>query len=345
MKLAMFTDIHWGARGNGLQHLQDCAEFIDFFIANVVERECDAIAFLGDWFENRNAINVSTLNASFDALKKLDALGLPIYFIIGNHDLYHRENRNQYSTHHFEQFDHVILINEPYHDQKNDLMFFPFLFRDEYPDAAALIAKHDPKYVFGHFEFRNFVITGSDRKMEHGPDHGLFNSPTYIFSGHYHKRQARDNVIYIGNTFGTNFGDAWDDARGLTILNTADEDVDFIDWPDAPKFRKVKLSDVLTDPTLNFPPKCRVRCIIDTDIGYSEAQTLREEITKVLSLREFALEENLFETKDAIHGDDEQLDDFDLGSINDAVIKMLQTGISGTASIDASKLVEIYQRL
>jgi len=342
MKIAMFTDIHWGARSNGLQHNEDCRDYIDWFAEQVRERDCGAIVFMGDWFENRNAINVGTLNASYEGLKILDAIGIPIYFCVGNHDLYHRSSRSLYSTHHYESLKNVVIVNEPMF--VGNQAFYPFLFKEEYANAAAQLVKHAPKYVFGHFEFRNFVITGSDRRMEHGPEHSMFNGPKYIFSGHYHKRQALDNIVYIGNTFPTNYGDAWDDARGAAILDTDTDDVDFIDWTAGPKFRKVRLSDVLTDANLFFPPKCRVKCVIDVDVAYSEVQILREELIKQLSLREFSLEENINEKKDALEGE-ELTDNFDFSCLNDAVIKMLQSGISNTSTIDAARIIELYTQL
>lgn len=339
-KVALFTDIHFGKKNNSNQHNQDCLDFVKWFCDNVsADKEISHVVFLGDWFENRNAVNVMTMHYAQDALKLLNALNVPVYIIIGNHDLYHRENRKIFSTQMFEEFSNVQLVSEPTVVDK--MLICPYLFKNEY---AGLAKYNKVPYWLGHFEFRNFVVTGSDRKMEHGPDHKLFDGPTHIFSGHYHKRQANDNVIYIGNAFPMDYGDAWDDARGMCILDTRDDDVDFIDWEDCPKYRKVKLSDVLNDGTLQFPEKCRVRCIIDVEIGYSEAQSLREEMIKQVGLREFSLEENLFEKKEALAGE-ELLGEFDLSSLNDAVIKMLQTGISGTSTINADKLIEIYGRL
>ncbi len=340
-KVAMFTDIHFGKKNNSIQHNQDCLDFVSWFCENV-KREGDVshVVFMGDWFENRNAVNVMTMNYAYEALKLLQALEIPVYIIIGNHDLYHRENRKVFSTKVFEQFPNITLVNEPT-VLENTILICPYLFKGEYP---ALVKYNKLPYWMGHFEFRNFVVTGTDRRMEHGPDHTLFTEPTYIFSGHFHKRQALDNVVYIGNTFPMDYGDAWDDARGMCVLNTENDDVEFIDWEAGPKYRKVKLSDVLNDSTLTFPEKCRVRCLIDVDIGYSEAQSLKEEFVKQLGLREFSLEENIFEKKEAIAGE-EALDNFDLSSLNDAVIKMLQTGISGTTTIDPSRLIEIYQQL
>jgi DNA repair exonuclease SbcCD nuclease subunit len=343
MKLALFTDIHWGCKNNSIQHNEDCTEYIQWFVEQMRREKCTAIAFLGDWFENRNAINVQTLNYSFRALKALDDLGLPIYFCVGNHDLYHRGNRENFSTFHFSQFKNVTLVND--FTFVDEMLFAPFLFKDEYPKMATLVAERKPKYVLGHFEFRNFVVTGTDRRIEHGPDHTQFAGPKYIFSGHFHKRQVQDNIVYIGNTFPTNYGDAWDDERGMCILDAESANVEFINWEDCPKYRKVKLSDVLSgEIDLTTVQKCRVRCVVDVDIAYSDAQALKDEMVKTLGLREFSLEENLAERKDMIAGQDGEIE-FDFASLNEAVISMLKSGVTGTATIDPEKLVEIYSSL
>lgn len=340
-KVAMFTDIHFGKKNNSLQHNQDCLDFVKWFCKNVRETaDVSHVVFMGDWFENRNAVNVMTMDFAYEAVEELNSLGMPVYIIIGNHDLYHRENRKVFSTKVFEQFANIVMVGEPLVIDETVLVC-PYLFKNEYPGLAKY---NNIPYWMGHFEFRNFVVTGSDRRLDHGPDHKLFSKPKHIFSGHFHKRQANDNVVYIGNTFPMDYGDAWDDARGMCILDTKTSEVDFIDWTDCPKYRKVKLSDVLAGDLSAFPQKCRVRCLIDIDIGYSEAQALKEEMVKNLGLREFSLEENISERKDSIAGGDDG-EDFDLSSLNDAVIGMLKQGVTGTATIDPTKLIEIYQQL
>jgi len=340
-KVAMFTDIHWGKKNNSAQHNQDCLDFVNWFCDNVKrDSAITHVVFMGDWFENRNAVNVLTLNYSHEALKLLDSLGLPIYIIIGNHDLYHRENRKIFSTKVFDEFKNVTIVSEPM-VLEGTILLSPYLFKEEYP---TLVQYNKLPYWMGHFEFRNFVVTGSDRRMEHGPEHRLFDGPRQIFSGHFHKRQFQDNVGYIGNCFPMDYGDAWDDQRGMAVIDTETNDLKLIDWKDCPKYRKVMLSDVVDKEGYTFPSKCRVRCIIDREIGYSEAQALREALTSELGLREFSLEENLYEKKDAIAGE-EMVDEFDLSSLNDAVVKMLQVGVQGTTTIDPERLINIYQRL
>lgn len=340
-KLAMFTDIHFGARNNSDQHNLDNLEFIDWFIQKVKEEKPSHIAFLGDFFENRNAINVRTMNHAIEGCRRLNALGIPVIFIIGNHDLYHRSDRAIFSTNMFDDLENFILVNEPMELSK-DWFVSPYLFRDEYPTLAGEINSH--KYVMGHFEFRDFVVTGADRKMEHGPDATQFKGPKYIFSGHFHKRQANSNIIYIGNTFPTNFGDAGDKERGCAIFDVKNDDVYFLDWENAPLFFKTRLSRVL-EGDCDFPPKSRIRCVLDMDIGYSDVQSLREEMIKSMSLREFSVEEDALARKEMISEGLDLENDLDLSSLDNTVRQLITEGVQPSPTIDPAALIKLYEEL
>lgn len=340
-KIAFFTDIHFGCRNNSDQHNQDNLNYIDWFIEKIKIEKPSHIAFLGDFFENRNAINVRTLNYAIEACRKLNLLGLPIIFIIGNHDLYHRGNRQIFSTDMFSDMENIILVSQPTKVAKN-MLVVPFLFKDEYPELAGEINSN--KYILGHFEFRNFVVTGADRKMEHGPDADNFKGPKYIFSGHFHKRQTNKNVIYIGNVFPTNFGDAEDKERGCCFLDMSTDDVYFYDWEDAPLFFKTKLSRVLNGE-MDFPPKSRVRCLLDVDIGYSDVQALREEMVSTLQLREFSVEEDVLSRKSSLTEGLELESDLDLSSLDNTVRQLITEGVKETLTIDPKTLIKLYEEL
>lgn len=340
-KLVMFTDIHFGARNNSDQHNLDNLDYIDWLITIIKKEKPSHIAFLGDFFENRNAINVRTLHHALEGCRRLNALGIPIFFIIGNHDLYHRSNRLIFSTDIFNDLENFVLINEPMKLSK-DLYAVPYLFREEYPQQVAEINKH--RYVIGHFEFRSFVVTGADRRMEHGPDPDDFGGPKHIFSGHFHKRQAHKNIIYIGNTFPTNFGDAGDAERGCAVFDVEKEDVWFHNWEQAPLFFKTRLSRVL-DGEADFPPRSRVRCMLDVDIGYSEVQALRDEMVKELGLREFSVEEDIALRKEQLAEGLEVDGEIDLSSLDNTVRKLINEGVQASATIDPATLVKLYEEL
>lgn len=340
-KIAQFTDIHWGKRGNSAIHNQDNLDFIDFFCGEVKkDPDISHIFFLGDWYENRNAVNVSTLNYSHEGLKRLNALGIEIYFCVGNHDLYHRHNRDIHSGAGFDAYENVTLIEHPAVLNETFLLC-PYIFGSEY---GSLLKYTHLKYFAGHFEFKSFVMTGHS-VLEHGPDHKNFKGPTYIFSGHFHKRQVQDNVIYIGNVFPTDMGDAGDAERGMCILDTRDDDVSFMNWDDAPTFLRTTLTEILEG---NFapPPKCRVKCLLDVDLTYSEVQSVKEGMLNDFKLREFSLQENVEERKAAIAegGADADLDDLQLSSIDEMVASLIGT-MNDTTNIAKTKLLDIYRSL
>lgn len=345
-----FTDIHWGKSNNSDIHNQDCAKFIDWVIGIVKsDPTIDSIAFLGDWFDNRAAINVKTLNASHKAAKALSELGLPIYFIIGNHDLYHRHTREVYSVISFHDLPNFRVINEPVviEDFVKPALFCPYLFHNEYPSLGQYL---DVNTWWGHFEFRGFIVTGYNLVMHSGPDHSLYDGPSRIFSGHFHKRQTQGNVTYIGNCFPHSFADADDVKRGVMIYDHSTDDMSFIDWEDCPKFQKVKLS-VLVGEDTELYSGARVRCITDEVITYEESIVLRQMFVDRFNLREFVFEETA-DLEEALIGnnvdnidtdDDDSEKDENNETVEEMVVSMLQT--IDTSQIINQKLVDIFINL
>ena len=320
-KCAAFTDIHFGARGNSDQHNTDCLNFIQWFCKNVKQdKEIDHIVFLGDWFDNRSTINVATLNYSHDAAQLLNELKLPIYFIVGNHDIYYRHTRDIHSSRLFTDFENFRIIDKPQVIKEigEGAFFTPYLFHQEYSD---LIEYKSYKTWFGHFEFRGFVITGSDIRMPTGPNADDFKGPKFIFSGHFHKRQAYENVVYIGNAFPTNFNDAGDHDRGMMIFDHKTDEVKFKNWTNCPKFIKTKLSHILKKESI-LKPNARVRCEVDVTIDYEESTYLKEHFTKRYKLREMILEESPT-ISESLTETNAEVDDTTLTSIDDMVMEML----------------------
>ena len=348
-KIAMCTDIHFGAQQNSVQHNLDCIAFIHFFIEQIKKNKCDCIIFLGDWWENRNALNVQTINYSLQGIRLLNALGLPVYFIIGNHDLYFRNNRNMHSGEIFREFKNIHIVDQPlsladHRTKEKKFLILPYLFKDEYVPLVEEINAH--KYVFGHFEFRNFYLTGSSNQVcEHGFIHKLLNGPKYIFSGHFHKRQASENVVYIGNTFPTNYGDANDNERGMAILDIESDEVDFINF-NGPTFIKTTLSKLAGDE-VDIKKYARIRCLLDIpDLTYSEAQQIKNEFMEIYELRDFVLEEKNKDLLENVSNEAlKELDEMDLSSIDESIKRLILEGIEKVDKIDPVKLIQIYGAL
>ena len=116
-----------------------------------------------------------------------------------------------------------------------------------------------------------------------------FANQEMVFTGHFHKRQQRKNIYYIGNAFPHNYADAWDDERGMMVLEWGSEP-EFIDWPDCPKYRTIPLSRLLdkTEEILS-PTNLYLRVTLDIDISYEEANFIKENFSSQYDVREIAL--------------------------------------------------------
>lgn len=342
VKAACFTDIHFGRKQNSEQHNQDCLNFIHWFCEQVKQdKAIDHIVFLGDWHEQRAAINGLTLDFSYRSAQILNDLGLPIYMIVGNHDLYYRHNRNIYSTTFFQSLDNFILIDKPkvFEELGNSkTLISAFLFPQEYTENYTLLNSMD--VVFGHFEFKGYVITGEDTVvMEHGPDSDDYNKPKRIFTGHFHKRQGKSNVQYIGSTFPMDFSDANDVERGMMVYDYLKDDVKFIDWPDCPTYTKTTLSSLLTDHKKILKNGASVKCLADQDITLEESNKLREKFVTKYNLREFTFEEQ--STTEIIEDTDMDLSGLELESTTSIVTTLL--GRIKETKIKPDKLIKIYK--
>lgn len=282
-KVAVCTDIHFGLKSNSLVHNQDCANFIDWFIATAKQNGCETGMFLGDWSHQRAAINMQTLQYSLRSLEKLSAAFDRFYFIPGNHDLYYRDKRDIYSTEWARHIPNIQIVNDWFSD--GDVVIAPWLVGDDHKR----IPKLRGQYMFGHFELPHFKMNA----MVEMPDHGEIKVDNFggferVFSGHFHLRQQKKNVHYIGNCFPHNYADAGDTARGMMTLEWGHEPV-FHSWPGQPLYRVLKLSEVIDHAPDLLSPNMHVRVELNIDISYEEANFIKDTFIRDYRLREMAL--------------------------------------------------------
>lgn len=282
-KAAVFTDIHFGLKSNSIQHNNDCAEFVDWFIEKAKEENCETCFFLGDYNHHRASINLQTMQYGLRALEKLNDSFDHVYFIPGNHDLYYRDKRDVHSVEWAKHLPNVTIVNDWL--IQGDVVIAPWLVGEDHKK----LAKMSGKYLFGHFELPAFYMNAMVQMPDHGDvsDNDLSGFEK-VFSGHFHKRQARNNIWYIGNAFPHNYADAGDDQRGMMILEW-DQDPEFHAWPGQPLFRVYKLSDILDNPDGLLLPKSSVRVHLDIDISYEEANFIRETLIPKYNIREMSL--------------------------------------------------------
>jgi DNA repair exonuclease SbcCD nuclease subunit len=282
-KVACFTDLHLGLKSNSSIHNQDCEEFVDWFIAKAKSEGCETGLFLGDFHHNRNTLNVVTMDYSLRVLEKLGQAFDQFYFFPGNHDLYYKDKRDIHSVEFGKYIPGITVIHEP--TTIGNVTLCPWLVGEEWKT----IKNRTGKYCFGHFELPKFFMNA----MVQMPDHGELQAEAFKgfdlgFSGHFHKRQQNENMVYIGNAFPHNYSDAWDDDRGMMVLEW-DGQPEYFSWPEQPTFRTVTLSRLIDEADTLIKPKQHLRVTLDIDITFEEASFIKEDFMAKYNIRELTL--------------------------------------------------------
>jgi len=284
-KAAVFTDIHYGMKGNSKVHNQDCEEYIDWFIKTAKDNGCETGIFCGDWNHNRNSINLTTLDSGLSSLEKLGAAFYQFFMFAGNHDLYYKDKRDVKSIEFAKHIPGVTIVNEIF--EKDDVALIPWLVGDEWKRIPSIKSK----YIFGHFELPSFYMNAMVQMPDHGEltsDH--FVNQKYVFSGHFHKRQVNGKIHYIGNAFPHNYADTWDDNRGMMILDKEnDVEPQYINWNNGPKYRTLSLSRLIDEKNTIMQSKMYLRVTLDLPVSYEEATFVKETFINDYDCREFTL--------------------------------------------------------
>ena len=332
-KAAIFTDIHFGLKSNSQLHNEDRLEFVKWATAKAKEEGCETCLFLGDWHNNRASLNIVTLNYSLRAWEHLNEHFDNVYFIPGNHDLYYRDKRDIQSVEWAKHLPNVHICNDWF--DSGGVVIAPWLCGDDHKRLSKLKGE----YLFGHFELPGYLMNAMVEMPDHGElqrDHlGGFG---HVYTGHFHKRQTKKNITYIGNAFPHNYADAGDDERGLTVLEWGGTPA-FHAWPAQPTYRVYGLANLIDNAGTLLKPKMHVRVNLDIEISYEEAGFIKDNFISQYNLREMSLIPN----KAAGVEEDLAPGDVKFESVDQIVVDQL-TNIESDF-YDNKLLLKIYQTL
>jgi DNA repair exonuclease SbcCD nuclease subunit len=336
-KAIVFTDIHFGKKNNQEQHNVDCSTFVKWAISIGKRENVDVAIFCGDWHDNRQSLHVNTMNYSLSNIEEIANNFNQFFFIPGNHDLFYKENRNVTSVSIGRNIKNVTIINDFL--KIGDVTFCPWLVGDDFSKIKKVASSS--KYLFGHFEIGGFYMNS----MVEMPNTDLikvsdFNDCDMAFSGHFHKRQQKGRVNYIGNCFPHSYSDTWDDDRGVMILEWG-KDLVYHKWQNAPKYRVFTMTDMLERPEELFDVNTYAKVTNDLRLPSEDLQLIKDIYVNQYGLRKLdILNVNKMLDEQDIEEDEE---DMSFKTIDEIVINGLNSIDSNTYS--TKTLIDIYNQL
>lgn len=217
MKIAILGDLHFGKRKN----IDDVMfnYFKKDFFPYLKEKNINFIFQLGDLIDNRRNINVLSGKVVTDYFTLLQQYLFQYYQIVGNHDFYYMNSKDVTSLDIFSQNLNMNceIIKKPF----NVLTSCGLVSWGEEKENYL-----KTKYLFGHFETVGFeMMKGVEcRKGNQIED---FNGYEKVFSGHFHRKDERENIIYVGSLFDLDFGE-YDVDHGFYIFDNETGEYEFV---------------------------------------------------------------------------------------------------------------------
>lgn len=182
----------------------------------------------GDFFDQRFSTNNKVLYSVInDVVLYSKAKNIYWNIIVGNHDIYYRDN-NTINSPSFLQYvspDHFHIFNDNCDLQMEgeSFLFLSWINKNNKEIQLKAIENSKSKYCIGHLELAGFpMYTGVN--AEHGMDGDIFSKFKRVISGHYHCISQRKNITYVGTPYHLTWSDVIDgDNRGFWILDTEDD--------------------------------------------------------------------------------------------------------------------------
>lgn len=234
MNLALLSDIHFGVRGNSTEFHNYFDKFYsEIFFPYLLQNDINTIIQFGDVFDARRQINLQTIYlAKQYFFNKIRDYNINLHIILGNHCSYFKNSLhinspelllNEYSN---------ISIHKTFTTVNFDgtvIDFVPWICTENEHDILTNIKKSKSPICCGHFELSNFHMDTINVCAE-GLSHKKLARYDQVFSGHFHTKSTKDNILYLGTPTELTWSD-YNDPKGFHILDTNTRNLTFIQNP------------------------------------------------------------------------------------------------------------------
>lgn len=338
-KFVVLGDVHIGAR-NASPVV--CEYQLNFFenelIPYMQKHGIKTILQLGDLFDSRkfssHVILYEWKTRFFDLLKAND---IHLITLLGNHDIASRNSlRVNASNIHLSHYDNITIVADvvDMEIEGSKFLIVPWVCSENSASVRTAIENSDSLYCAGHFEFSGF-------EMQKGVEaHGADDPEEYskfdmVFSGHYHTRGKKKNIVYTGVPYEMTWAD-FNDQKGFHVFDSSKHSVSFVKTC-LTLFNRIEYNDKDVEPTETSGLEgTYVKVVV---INKTDPYKYEKFLTNIISQNPADLKitdiENDFDNVDI----DEELDLEDTKTLIEKFIDQSET------NLDKSKLKDILKTM
>jgi DNA repair exonuclease SbcCD nuclease subunit len=224
-KTILLGDLHFGVSGASIPHHEYMRKFFKDFFEYIDEHDIRTVIQLGDMFDVRKHINTWSLNFFKETfLVEVLKRNLIVYVLLGNHDIFYRESLEISSVEEVlkDYKGSFVIVKQPIDVDinNNSFLLIPWVCKENVNDVQAAITNSRSTYCAGHFEFNGFELFKGQIAKTHY-NHTDYKKFKQVFSGHYHHKSSKDNVLYTGTPYELTWSDC-NTEKGFFVLDGTD---------------------------------------------------------------------------------------------------------------------------
>lgn len=338
----MIGDLHYGEKGDSDKHNDQTNDCLRWAVSEAKKRSCTTVVQFGDWFHNRNRVNVNTMNKGIEGAKILSDGFDHAYTIVSNHDIYHRDRLDVNSMAILRPYINVIdepteLPEEACGGESSGVIMWPWVTSGKAWDSYINVSK-GYRFLFAHLELNGFLMN-DHYEMEHGYSPKELRDFEHVYTGHYHSPQTKDNISYLGIPFGVSMTEA-NRELGIYFLETKTGEVEFV------PYGKVK---VISIPYEEFdqviedldPENTYIRVEFPDDLADETEITRVQKVLEEGNFKDSKIQYTETKTKQLLESDVEEVEEVE------NIDKVVRTNLSQSSKvegIDNEILIRLYNK-
>jgi DNA repair exonuclease SbcCD nuclease subunit len=199
--------------------------------------EGDVVIHCGDVFDAKQNINTLVMNEALDIVKSISDI-CPVYIMLGNHDLYRKNNNDINSCKFFRYMSGITLVDNTLTlDAVSNKKLFLMAWQNTKQQQKDTLLSNMANYLFCHTDVNN-IQYNSFIKITDGTPPAQFKNFDFTFTGHIHHRQELGNSIFVmGSPYSMTMADV-DNTKGFYLLDLETDVFTFFENTISPVFRK-----------------------------------------------------------------------------------------------------------
>lgn len=322
MKIAVISDTHFGVHNDSPLFLDYSFRFFDsIFFPYLKDNKIDTIIHMGDLLDRRKYVNFNTLfqvkRRFFEPIRNR---GIKVHCIPGNHDTYWKNTNHLNSLR--ELFNNDIHLYENPTTVDFDgcsILFLPWINKGNSEECEKALESSVSPVLIGHLELDGYEVM---RGINHngGMGDNILHKFDIVMSGHFHCKQNRANVWYLGTQYDLTFSDV-NERKGFHVFDTDTKILTFVENP-YKMYHKIYYDDTISNYNQLNTEKfkdCYLRIVVTKKTDEIAFTTLCENLVSS-GVANLSIVEEM-----AVEGTESQQIDLSKGTIeliNDAVDEM-----------------------